>query len=265
MGWNMSRWKELPASLDQQTWQLAVQMRRLKDRAGLSLSALAAKTTFSKSSWERYLNGRTLPPRSAVEELARVCGAAPGRLLALHEVAEAEWRASAASREDGAGEAPGEPETGPAATGVSTRRRSLRPVLGGLCCALVGGVIGALLVSAPWEGDGTDAGATTKAVSARASAGTFTYGRTYHCHFERRGGVLYAGHSTDHKTVIGLNGHGWQVVEAQCLLQHAKFSPGRIDGSFGPDTEIAVKRFQDKRGLDVDGLVGPKTWGALGG
>ncbi|MFR0353478.1 helix-turn-helix domain-containing protein [Streptomyces sediminimaris] len=262
----MSRWKELPASLDQQTWQLAVQLRRLKDRAGLSLSALAAKTTFSKSSWERYLNGRTLPPRSAVEELATACGADPERLLALHEVAEAEWRASAARREDGPGEVPEEPapETGPPATAVASRRSPLWPVLGGLCCALVGGVVGALLVSAPWEGGGTDAGGTARAVSAGASAGAFTYGRTYHCHFERRGGTLYAGHSTDHKSVIGLNVQGWQVVEAQCLLQHAGFSPGRIDGSFGPDTEIAVKRFQHKKGLDVDGLVGPRTWGALG-
>jgi transcriptional regulator with XRE-family HTH domain len=265
MGWNMSRWKELPAALDQQTWQLAVQLRRLKDHAGLSLSALAAKTTFSKSSWERYLNGRTLPPRSAVEELARACGSDPERLLALHEVAEAEWTASAASRGNGPGEPRGESETEPPATVVSPRRHRLRLALGGLCCALVGGVIGALLVSAPWADDGTDAGGQTRGASATASAATFTFGGTYRCDFERRGGTLYAGHSTDRKIVIGLNVQGWQVVEAQCLLQHAGFAPGRIDGRFGQDTEIAVKRFQDKKGLDVDGLVGPHTWGALSG
>ncbi|WP_413805026.1 hypothetical protein [Streptomyces sp. OE57] len=33
-----------------------------------------------------------LPPRQAVEELARVGGVEPTRLLVLHEVAEAAWR-----------------------------------------------------------------------------------------------------------------------------------------------------------------------------
>ncbi|WP_368857606.1 helix-turn-helix domain-containing protein [Streptomyces sp. GbtcB7] len=32
------------------------------------------KTGYSRSSWERYLNGKALAPRQAVEELARVNG-----------------------------------------------------------------------------------------------------------------------------------------------------------------------------------------------
>lgn len=35
-----------------------------------------------------------------------------------------------------------------------------------------------------------------------------------------------------------------------------------IDGSFGPNTEAATKAFQKSRGLEVDGIVGPKTWKA---
>ncbi len=36
-----------------------------------------------------------------------------------------------------------------------------------------------------------------------------------------------------------------------------------IDGYFGPATEMAVRQFQSDNGLEVDGLVGPRTWAAL--
>ena len=38
-----------------------------------------------------------------------------------------------------------------------------------------------------------------------------------------------------------------------------------VDGKFGKKTEEAVRAFQKKNGLKVDGIVGPKTWAALGG
>ena len=40
--------------------------------------------------------------------------------------------------------------------------------------------------------------------------------------------------------------------------------PLATDGDFGPLTESAVKDFQTKKGLSVDGIVGPHTWHALG-
>ncbi|AFZ23055.1 putative peptidoglycan-binding domain-containing protein [Cylindrospermum stagnale PCC 7417] len=50
------------------------------------------------------------------------------------------------------------------------------------------------------------------------------------------------------------------------VLQRLLVSNGygiRVDGVFGPLTEIAVKAFQNQRNLGVDGIVGQKTWGAL--
>ena len=39
--------------------------------------------------------------------------------------------------------------------------------------------------------------------------------------------------------------------------------PPGIDGIFGSRTETAVKAFQRDKGLQVDGIVGPITWGAI--
>src|SRR5689334_439692 len=70
---------------------LAEGLRQVRARTGLSLAALAERTVYSKSSWERYLNGKTPPPRHAVEELCAIAREPAGRLLALWELADAEW------------------------------------------------------------------------------------------------------------------------------------------------------------------------------
>jgi len=61
-----------------------------------------------------------------------------------------------------------------------------------------------------------------------------------------------------------LDSSGPDVNALQEALQAAGFSPGAIDGSFGPGTEAAVLAFQHSKGLAADGVVGPKTAVALG-
>jgi len=242
----MSRWKALPESLDDRVQQLVVQLRRLKDRSGLSLSSMAAKTGYSRSSWERYLNGKALAARQAVERLARVSGVEATRLLVLHELAEEAWRAD-----------------GGAAEATDTRGKSgIRRVvvIAGLATALLGALVVGLLVAAPWSERG-NRGEDTAATAHKVFA--YKPGKTYPCAVERKNGQLYAGYSTTRTAV--LSRPGWDVVEAQCLLGHLGFDPGGVDGVYGEKTTRAVKRFQEKAGLPTDGLVGPQTWKALRG
>ncbi|MFF9815149.1 helix-turn-helix domain-containing protein [Streptomyces sp. NPDC014006] len=70
---------------------LAEGLRAVRARTGLSLTALAERTAYSRSSWQRYLNGGLPVPRQAVEALCAIAGEPPGRLLALWELADAEW------------------------------------------------------------------------------------------------------------------------------------------------------------------------------
>jgi hypothetical protein len=58
---------------------------------------------------------------------------------------------------------------------------------------------------------------------------------------------------------------GWDVAELQFLLHERGFEPGSFDGGFGPDTENAVRRYQSAAGLNVDGVAGQTTIGALRG
>lgn len=60
----------------------------------------------------------------------------------------------------------------------------------------------------------------------------------------------------------GSRGETVRLVQ-QKLSQWGYYS-GAIDGIYGSGTEAAVKRFQRKNGLSVDGKTGPQTLAALG-
>jgi hypothetical protein len=59
--------------------------------------------------------------------------------------------------------------------------------------------------------------------------------------------------------------HGDLVTQAQNQLNSAGYSPGAIDGWFGPNTEAAVVSYQMAYSLQVDGVIGNQTWASLNG
>ncbi|WP_405870392.1 MULTISPECIES: peptidoglycan-binding protein [unclassified Streptomyces] len=259
----MSRWKVLPAQLDPRVRQLVVRLRRLKDHSGLSLRQLAARTEYSPKSWERYLGGRSLPPREAVEALARIGGEDPTRLLALHEVAVEAW-GQRRDKDAVAQTAVAEPELVSAGPGEGVRLpvRSLRIALVAGAVAVVLAISAGVLVAVRFmdhRDDRAAAGTAPLVASAPASPPAYT------CRLERVEGRWYAGNSRTGDADVGYGSAGPEVAEVQCLLRRAGFSPGGIDGMFGPLTQGAVKSFQKQAGLDADGMVGPHTWKALRG
>lgn len=88
---------------------------------------------------------------------------------------------------------------------------------------------------------------------------------SYTCRIARVDGRWSAGINKGRNTEIVYGATGADVAEAQCLLRRAGISPGGIDGMFGPLTLRAVKTFQDRAGLTVDGMLGPRSWKALRG
>lgn len=63
---------------------------------------------------------------------------------------------------------------------------------------------------------------------------------------------------------ITVNSRGNTVRSIQERLRELGFYSGTVDGVFGQGTLSAVRRFQESRGLNPDGIVGSATLEALG-
>jgi len=71
------------------------------------------------------------------------------------------------------------------------------------------------------------------------------------------------------RPTLRIGDNGAAVQEMQTILRKLKYknSTGKrlivVDGSFGAATDKALRKFQQDRRLEVDGICGRKTWGAL--
>ncbi|MFI5668569.1 helix-turn-helix domain-containing protein [Streptomyces sp. NPDC051704] len=158
---------------------LFAEMRRIKDASQLSYNRLADKTHYSRSSWERFLNGKQVPTRIAVEEFAAAAGADPEPLLVLLELAVVRDEAPA---EEPAVRAPERPRPGtsvkptaartgpdpdPATEGAVLAGRFawskiLRTAAGVLAGALLGSLLTAFLIEPAGAGTAHDSTAVAK-------------------------------------------------------------------------------------------------------
>jgi predicted chitinase len=64
-------------------------------------------------------------------------------------------------------------------------------------------------------------------------------------------------------TVLRRGDEGPEVLLLQRALAAHGFSPGALDGDFGPRTQAALTGFQRRAGLALDGRAGPLTLAAL--
>ncbi len=79
---------------------------------------------------------------------------------------------------------------------------------------------------------------------------------------ERRALSTYAFITNDVDTWEKLyNEENWGIGAVQAILDDLEgdFNPGPVNGKDGPETQAAVRKYQEARGLKVDGIAGPKT------
>lgn len=70
--------------------------------------------------------------------------------------------------------------------------------------------------------------------------------------------------SASDRPILRRGSRGQDVRDLQQRLNARGANPSiEVDGAFGRGTEAAVRQFQQQAHLDVDGIAGPQTWGAL--
>lgn len=77
-------------------------------------------------------------------------------------------------------------------------------------------------------------------------------------------GILTTNYMDSHIAVVDAALTSSQTRTVQTKLKRWGYYTGSVDGIYGNLTRKAVRYFQQKNGLAVDGIVGPKTAAALG-
>jgi len=103
------------------------------------------------------------------------------------------------------------------------------------------------------EGRTSAEGLVDEAVSAHASEGHLLLWKDPAKHAPPQRFRLRLRHLDPIETVKG----------QQARLSNLGFNPGPLDGVMGSRTRAAVRAFQAKYGLEIDGIVGPRTAGRL--
>lgn len=90
------------------------------------------------------------------------------------------------------------------------------------------------------------------------------YGMTAHVTTPAPTTTTKEGYAVNMKT-LKKGCYGKQVKTLQALLIGYGYDCGRsgADGDFGGATDSALRKFQSRNGLTVDGVAGPKTWAKL--
>jgi peptidoglycan hydrolase-like protein with peptidoglycan-binding domain len=91
----------------------------------------------------------------------------------------------------------------------------------------------------------------------RASQGTGTQQTTPSSRTTQSPGIQY---TSAGMPILRLGMQGEEVLQLQRRLRRLGFFEGAVDGDFGAETETAVKAFQQKYGIEADGVVGGGTW-----
>lgn len=255
----MANWKSLPQDLDPDVRDLVEQLRQYKDRSGLSLAALAERTLHSKSSWERYLNGKALPPRQAVESLGRAVGADSARLAALWELAERAWSGREAPGQGSPADSPTSTDSA-APTAPSSHAEDVAPPAGrtarGKLLLIAAAVVTVLALGAAavmWWGPDDSTGPHTVAHSASPSAA----GQLYtHCFQESCAGKnpKETGCAGDAWTAAMTRVHGVYVelrYSDSCKAAWSRISWGH-PGDIAKVVAAEHASYQDKVHYDTD-------------
>jgi hypothetical protein len=160
----MGQWEPLAGGIPLDMRRLATQLRRMKERSGLTVPGLAARTGHSAESWALTLAGRQIPPLAAVEVLAQASGADYDRIGALWHLADRAVTGPVGPA--GAGERAGRPVPYPdpldplgPQEGLSGRRRWLLPALVGVLAA--GALTAVMLTAGPSTGRAPSRAAAT--------------------------------------------------------------------------------------------------------